>query len=162
MLLIYNLKLLVLLVVALLISACGTLEKPVNKKGPHTQFIKAQYEKAWRATQLALNKYPIATNSIDKGFIVTQQIPLNSIWSPIHKVDKVFGGERYQIKVNLIKGKIKGQPVVKIIIKKQITRYRDFIAEPEIIPSDGLEEKAILYRIKRELIIEAAIEQKSN
>lgn len=159
----------VLALAVLALTACS--HSPTNTiKGPHVAFVKTSYDKAWRATQLALNKYPIQTSNVDKGYIATQAITLNSVWTPAHKSIKTYGGERYRLKVNLIKGNVKSnykgetykEPGVKIIVKKEVSRLRDFIAEPERMQSDGIEEELIIYRIKREILIEKVIERRSN
>jgi hypothetical protein len=44
-------------------------------------------------------------------------------------------------------------------IAKLIERKRDFFSDPEILPSDGIEEKVIFYRMERELIIDEALKK---
>jgi len=57
------------------------------------------------------------------------------------------------------KGKTDGRESTRITIEKKIEVFRDFISETQIIPSDGLEEMALFYRIERELVIAQALKR---
>ena len=45
----------------------------------------------------------------------------------------------------------------KVTLTKDVTLQSDFFSDPKFLPSDGLEEKTILYRIGREIQIERAL-----
>lgn len=127
---------------------------------PVSSFVNAEYEKTWRAAQIALSRYPIQINNIDSGILETLAIGRYDLWTPYHaKKSQQQGGQFYKLKIRMIKGRVRGRPAVKISIKKTISRRRDFFANSEKIPSDHLEEEALLYRIKRELIMEKKLER---
>jgi hypothetical protein len=46
-----------------------------------------------------------------------------------------------------------------VTIRKEIVLNRDFFAQPESKPSDGMEEDIILYRVARELSIDKALKR---
>jgi hypothetical protein len=80
------------------------------------------------------------------------------IWSPPYKSETAATAETYRLTIRVIKGApLSGKPATKITIVKESQIQQDFFSEPRSIPSDGLEEKSILYRISREIMIERAI-----
>lgn len=66
--------------------------------------------------------------------------------------------ETYRLTIRVIKGApLAGKPATKVTIVKDSQLQQDFFSDPRSQPSDGLEEKSILYRISREIQIERAI-----
>lgn len=127
---------------------------------PKEELYLYNYDKVWRATQISLSMYPIKINNIDTGHIQTQFISTDDIWKPAHpRANKKKATSKYLLKVNVIRGKAKGKKVVKVTILKQSSEQNDFFSESQSQPSDGIEEDMLLYRIKRELLIERALEK---
>ena len=58
-----------------------------------------------------------------------------------------------------LKGKLKQKESIRVVVTKLIERQRDFFAPGEDLASDGIEEKMILYRIEREVLIEEALKK---
>ena len=143
------------LLFVLLLSGCVTAKPTLNRTGPVSKVVRADYQKIWRAVMLTLEDYPIETENNEKGYLKTEPILENTIWKLPFPLKKAEG--KYTLDIRLIKGQSGDEPVVKVQIFKKIKVQKGFISEPEIIPSSGLEEKAILYRILRELEIEKAI-----
>jgi hypothetical protein len=52
-----------------------------------------------------------------------------------------------------------GKESTRVTIEKKIETFKDFISETQIVPSDGLEEQTLFYRMERELIIGAALKR---
>lgn len=138
-------------------SGCGLLPKwePEGETGPVSKVFKVKYDKAWDATQKVLAKYPIEVNNIDLGLLKTDTIKAYSVWRPPN-AKELSGGYRYKLTVRLIKGKHNS---TKVTVSKEITLKKDFFANEKTLPTDGLEEKVILYRIHRELKIKRAIDK---
>ena len=108
---------------------------------------------------MALQKYPIQVSDMDKGILETNVIKGHHIWRPPHDMRRWGSGLRCKLKVQIIKGEINGRTAIKVSIHKELTLKRDFFSDVESIPSDGLEEASILYRIDRELQIDKALER---
>ena len=106
---------------------------------------------------LALEDYPIETEDNEKGALKTESIQTETIWKYPFERERALTAAKYTIHIKLIKGTVKSKPMVKVRILKKILEQKGFIEDPKRIPSDGLEEKAILYRILREINIEQAI-----
>lgn len=154
--LIYSLFFLVIL------SGCALFRE--NSGPPETFAVRDEmyygsFDQVWRAAQLALQNYPMKINNMDLGVIETEQVKGYKVWMPPYKTEQTSGGLAYSLNVRLIKGKSQGRDVVKVSILKETQIQKDFFSEPVRMPSDGLEEKSILYRIGRELQIERALEK---
>lgn len=153
-----------LLFLGALVSIVGCTQRPkieTIKKSfrPKQHLFFKDYDKVWRATQISLQKYPIRINNIDTGHLETQFITTNTLWKEAHIKNPKNSNTRYKLKVNVIKGNVKKRSSVKVTISKKIVRQKDFFSTDEPIPSNGIEEEMILYRIGRELIIEKALER---
>ncbi len=141
-------------------SLSSTKKTPQRKQ--HTIYLNSKFEHVWRAAQISLSKYPLATNNLDKGLLKTQMISSYDIWKPAHVSVNNYGGKSYTIKIKILRGRYNGKKITKVIVKKSLQRRKDFFSGEESLMSDGLEEQKILYRIKRELIIERIIERRAS
>ena len=147
------------LILLILLSACASQEHRYDGFSPISKVYNEEFEIVWRASQLALQKYPMRINNIDKGVLETDWIKGYEIWKPPFPPKVKASGTRYKISVRTIKGKTNGESAVKVSLQKTIEKKRDFFAEIETPPSDGLEEAAILYRIGREIQIDLALQE---
>lgn len=136
-----------------------------ENKGPPPTFASqeraffAPYDSVWRATQLALQYYPIRVNNMDTGTLETDTIRGYKAWTPPHNPNQASGGYSYYLSIRLIKGNVNGSDATKVNIMKHATLSADFFTDPQKLPSDTLEEKVLLYRIGRELQIDKLLEK---
>jgi hypothetical protein len=117
----------------------------------------APYEDVERAVKQAMTQYPQKIDNPDAGIYETDWIKGDARFNPPHQAPSYPDGFRYRLLVRIVKGKSEAKPAIKVIISKTGELQRDFFAAPEPIPSDGLEEMVVLYRIQRELALEKAI-----
>ncbi|MAE73390.1 MAG: hypothetical protein CL675_04795 [Bdellovibrionaceae bacterium] len=145
------------------LSGCSLFSKEdtglTETMDAHKEVFYYEYEKVWRATQVALAKYPIKLNDQDAGLLETEVIPARKIWTPPHKAEKHPFAHQYRLAIKAIKGKSQGRPAVQLRITKYKTRQKDFFSDSDRLPSDGLEEEMLLYRIRRELLIQKALDR---
>ena len=140
-----------------LLSGCATKDPVANIMHPISKIFQADYQKIWSATMLALEDYPIEAENNEKGYLKTESIPVETIWKfPVERND-TLAAAKYTLHIKMIKGKSKSRPAVKVTVLKKILLQKGFIENPKRIPSNGLEERSILYRIHREINIERAI-----
>lgn len=125
----------------------------------HSKVYKASYEETWQATQKALSKYRLELSNIDKGLLKTEVIKGAKAWRSPTRKRPYSAGYSSQLKIRVIKGRIGKKPTVKVVIKKNVELQKDFFSQKKPLPSDGLEEKMILYRIKREIIINRGLDK---
>lgn len=131
------------------------LERSTNQK-----IFLASYDKVWRAAHSTL-KYTIATENQDFGVIETDYIKAVDGYIPPYQEKPAIPGARYKLILNFAKGKTKGRESTRVTIEKKIEVFKNVIAEAQVVPSDGLEEKIIFYRMERELIIADALKRAS-
>lgn len=132
--------------------------KPLTSLSPQEKVFRYSFDQVWLATQRAIQQYPMRVNNMDLKILETDYISSDKYWNPPH-LDKLTAGDEYQLKIRVISGEINGEPAHKVSVLKDIVRKKDFFSETKKIPSNGFEERAILYRINRELVIERALER---
>ncbi|OFZ12415.1 MAG: hypothetical protein A2Z20_06615 [Bdellovibrionales bacterium RBG_16_40_8] len=140
---------------------CAIFNTPADEifTRPLSEVYDVPYDDVWRATQKALANYPIQINNIDQGVIETDVIRGDKVWRlPLTSQNQPVSW-RYQLQVKIIKGKIESKPSTQVSIFKRISKEKDFFSGEELLPSDGFEEKAILYRISRELLLERSLKR---
>lgn len=147
-----------LLVVCLYGTGCTT--KPVHQgQLDYSRRFKAPYEMVWRATQQALLNYPMNINNMDTGQLQTLFITGKHRYKAPHQVDKILpSGYQYRLNINIVRG----EQVSRVIITKEARLQKDFFSDPEELASDGYEEKMLLYRIKREILLEKLMQKQMN
>ena len=64
--------------------------------------------------------------------------------------------------INFAKGVTNGKESTRVTIEKKIEVFKDFVSNTEFIPSDGLEEQSLFYRIEREIIVDKALKNASS
>ena len=129
------------------------------KIGPRVQVFNASYDEVWRGLQKALAKYPIQLNNIDLGRIETDFIKVNQVWQSPAQEPERYPNARYQLSVRVVKGKTKNKDSIRVSILKNKTIEPDFFSSQKVLPSDGLEENALLYRLEREIKIERSLKR---
>lgn len=157
----FQLRFLILFSSALLLTSCAlfdTVERP-SVIEPLEDTYNAPFENVWRATQLALAKYPLRVNNIDIGVIETEFIRGPKAWHDPDLKKGTSGGRSYRLKVRLIRGKNSFGSATKVSIYKEIKYQKNFFSNAKVLPSSGLEELTLLYRIDRELLVEKTIER---
>lgn len=157
-------KLSITLVLFLLVCGCASSDK-LERVLDYSRSFKAPYETVWRATQQAMLNYPMNINNMDTGHLQTLFITGKHRFQPPHKQKEVLpSGFQYRLNINIIKDEERESS--RVIISKEARLQKDFFSDPKDMISDGFEEKSILYRIKREILIEKLLkkilENKSN
>lgn len=143
------------------LTACESFQKETRinsaiEKSVFTRVYFASYESVWRAAQLAL-KYPISVNNMDNGVLETDWVRALEGFGPPGSAKIPSSGIRYKISLNMVKGRSERRESIRVTLRKNMERQRDFFSDPEVMVTDGLEETVILYRIERELIIQDAL-----
>jgi hypothetical protein len=148
------------ILVFLLLSACALFEErkgPNTYFGPREQVFYATYEEVWRASNLVLQPYPLRVSNMDQGVLETDSVRGFKVWTPPFKPDSGTAGQAYKLTLKILKGKYASKSATKVSILKDASIQADFFSDPKPIPSDGLEEKSLLYRIGREIQSERMI-----
>lgn len=145
------------LLALLSLTACALFEEragPPMTTGSRDQVYNSSYDDVWKAVNLVLQPYPLRVSNMDQGILETDILRGDKAWvSPFQK-EGVGSGETYKLTIRVIKGNAHN---TKVTINKDSQVQVDFFSDPKPLPSDGMEEKSILYRITRELQIERAL-----
>ncbi len=154
---------LVLFLSAASLTACSHSEKKVEAGGPAPveDVFYADAEAVDRAISQVMVKYPQKIANLEAGVLETDYIKGDARFQPPHKAVTFGSGYRYRIFIRTVKGKTNGKSSIKVQVLKKVEQQRDFFADPEGLKSDLLEEKAILYRIAREIKIDKALNRYS-
>jgi len=152
---------------AVLICGVGCASHPFDsspetegdkKDTVYTKVYPYSFEAVWRAAQLSV-KYPIAVNNSENGILETEWIKsMDGFVSPI-ATKEPSSGHHYKILLTVVKGKVEAHHSIRVTVRKTIERQLDFFSDAETLTSDGLEEKVLLYRIEREIIIDEALKK---
>lgn len=143
------------------LSACAAFQdqRPPNTFiGPREEVIFADFEEVWRATNIVLQAYPLRLSNMDEGLLETDDVKGVRAWEAPFKYRKP-AGQTYRLSIRVVRGTAGRNAATKVIILKDARVQQDFFSNIKQVPSDGLEEKALLYRIKREIQIERALNQ---
>ncbi len=157
-------KIILILLITGALSACALFEDrkgPQSFLGPREDVIYANFEEVWRATNIVLQSYPLRLSNMDEGLLETDDIKGYRSWQPPFPQRKPQGMS-YRLSVRVVRGSSGRIPATKIIILKDAKVQRDFFSNVKQVPSDGLEEKSLIYRIKREIQIERALQHAQN
>lgn len=131
----------------------------VQKKTQQKVFL-ANYDTVWRVAHTTL-KYALAQTNQDTGVIETEYIKgVDGFLPPETKPPSA--GLRYKIFMTFAKGKTEGKESTRVTIEKKIEILKDFFTEPELVASDGMEERLIFYRMERELVISDVLRKNGN
>ena len=126
-----------------------------------TQVLKADYNQSWLAVLQVMKKYDMQLQDQEAGVIKTRWID-NTI--EMNFADS-FGGKdavksaKFKLIVNIIKGFRGKREVTKVTVFRRQMIEQDFLQGWKVVPSDGNMEKAILYRISREIEIRNRIKK---
>lgn len=107
----------------------------------------------WRATLIALSDYPLETTNFEQGIIKTKVLTEGDIWKPIFRSPN--SEHIYTISFNVFDSGYG----TRVSLDKELKRKATFDRNEEIIKTKKVEEDLILYRIKRELLIDRLIKK---
>lgn len=143
------------------LMGCASSEEKSDIHKPFSRILKSSFDQTWRAAQQAFLKYPLRVNNMDTGTLETQPLKGVNAYTPPHIEKKLASGYEYFITLKVVQMQ-KNPPLTRIVLEKENSKKTDFFSESKPIPSDGFEEKKLIYRIKRELYIEGLIENLSD
>lgn len=155
----------VVLTGSLILSGCTLFDPPPTAqkpKPPERKVFYAPYDQVWRAAQLAMGRYPLPINDMEKGMVETEYIRGPEGFRGPLQTKPYSSGVKYKLILRLVKGSGTGRKeAVRVSVIKKMEINRDFFSEAESLISDGLEEKVILYRMERELAVETTLRKAS-
>lgn len=125
----------------------------------YTRMFEGTYDDVWLAALKAVNDYPLKISNKDSGKIVSELVngPYNDLFlTPPESID-LPEKYRYSLKFTFAKLQTEeenSRPLVRVRLEKTLEQFHDFYTGWLSFPSDGLEERLLLYRIEHILKME--------
>ena len=140
----------------LFVHFCGCSSAPPLEPF-YTRLYAGNYDDVWLAALKAMNEYPLKLSNKDTGRIQSEIVngPYNDL--VFTYPDAIELPERFRYSVELSFAKLvseTNQPLVRVRAKKALEKFHDFYTGWLSYPSDGLEEKILLYRVEHILRME--------
>lgn len=121
-----------------------------------SQVYPESFEKTWLATVQTMKKFDISLQNQESGVLKTRWVDNTQAVNFVDSFDKKnrVKSAKYKITINVEKGLKASREISKVTVYRRQLVEQDFLQGWKERPSDGIMEKAILYRIKRKLIID--------
>lgn len=116
-----------------------------------SQIYKADFNQTWKAVIDIMNKYDLALQNLESGVIKTRWMDnTNEVnFADAFSKNDTVKAAKYKLILNVEKGYRTGKEVAKVTVYKRQLVEQDFLQGWKEIPSDGIQEKVILYRVDR-------------
>lgn len=117
--------------------------------------FKNDYNQAWLAVLQVMKKYNLELTNQEAGVIKTRWIDntLEVNFADSFGSSDAVKAAKFKLIINVVKGFRSNREVSKITVYRRQMIEQDFLQGWKVIPSDGILEKTILYRIERNLRI---------
>lgn len=147
-----------------LLPGCGSYEnfKQVSEDLEiPSQVYRADYNKVWQEVMKITNKYDREVYNQEAGVIKTRWMDntLELNFADSFGSNDAVKAAQFKLILNVVKGYRGNKEVCKVTVFKRQRVEQDFLQGWKIIRSDGILEKAILYRLERALTIEAKLQE---
>ena len=132
-----------------------------------SKIFNTSYHNGWIATLEVIKKYDLELTNQEAGIVKTRwmdntaEINFNESFGSINSIKAA----KFKVILNVVKGFRNGQEVTKVTVYKRQLVEKNFLQGWEVLPSDGITEKVLLYRIARTIHIGKrihAIEEKKS
>jgi len=143
-------------VVGLLAGGCASKPSAAGKPY-HTRLFQGNYDSVWLAALKSMNDYPLKISNKDTGRIHSETVngPYNDLLFAYPEKIELPERFRYSLSLNFAKLVAEGnEPITRVRVIKKLERFHDFYTGWLPYPSDGLEERLVLYRIEHILRME--------
>lgn len=145
------------IILGMVAVACASSPSADDLPQEYSRIFSSDFDTVWRATQQAMLNYPMNINNMDTGTLQTLYITGKNRYQAPHDKAVLPNGFQYRINIKILASK--DNKKTRISINKQPRLQRDFFSDPKDLVSDGYEEKALLYRIGREIRIETILKR---
>ncbi len=115
------------------------------------QVFKADFNQTWQAVIQIMKKYDLAVQNQEAGVLKTRWVDntLELNFSDSFGSSDSVKAARFKLIVNVVKGYRGTREVAKVTVFKRQMVEHDFLQGWKVVPSDGILEKSVLYRIER-------------
>lgn len=127
---------------------------------PKKVFV-SSFTQTWQAVLQVMKTYDLAVQNQEAGVIKTRWIDntLALNFADAFGSSEMVKAARFKLIVNVVKGFKGGREVAKVSVFKRQLVEKDFLQGWKVLPTDSIQEKTILYRIERELVIDRKLKK---
>jgi hypothetical protein len=142
----------ILLSLLLTLSSCASYEKYkqiTEELDIPSKVYSADFNQTWQAVLQVMKRFDVAYNNQEAGKIKTRWMDNTlqvNFTDSFGSSDAVKAAE-FKLLINVAEGFSYGRKVTKVTIFKRQRIERDFLQGWKEIPTDGLQEKTLLYRV---------------
>ena len=138
----------------LAISSCASYEKfrqITEELEMPSKIFRADYNQTWQAVISVVKKFNIAQQNQEAGYIKTrwEDNTLELNFSDSFGSSDAVKSARFKLVINVVKGYRNSREVTKVTVYKRQLVEQDFLQGWKEVPTDGIMEKTLLYRIGR-------------
>jgi len=135
-------------------SSCASYEKfrqITEELELPSKIYKGDYNQTWQSVIQVMKRYDIAQQNQEAGYIKTRWMDntLEVNFSDSFGTSDKVKAAKFKLVVNVTKGYRLAREVTKVTIYKRQLVEQDFLQGWKDIPSDGIKEQVLLYRIER-------------
>jgi hypothetical protein len=147
-------KFYLLISMTFLLSSCASYEKfrqVTEELEIPTKVYKSDFNQTWQAVIQVMRKYDIAQQNQEAGFIKTRWIDntLEVNFADSFGSSDAVKAAKFKLVINVAKGFRSSREVSKVTVYKRQLIEQDFLQGWKEVPTDGIMEKTLLYRIER-------------
>ena len=126
-----------------------------------SQVYRADYNKVWQEVMKITNKYDREVYNQEAGVIKTRWMDntLELNFADSFGSNDSVKSAQFKLILNVVKGYRGNKEVCKVTVFKRQRVEQDFLQGWKVIRTDGILEKAILYRLERALNIESKLQE---
>jgi len=136
------------------LSGCASYEKfrqVTEELEMPSKIFRADFNQTWQAVIEVMKKYDIAQRNQEAGYIKTRWMDntMEVNFTDSFGSSDAVKAARFKLVVNVVKGFRSSSEVAKVTIYKRQLVEQDFLQGWKEIPTDGIMEQTLLYRIER-------------
>jgi hypothetical protein len=153
----------IILLLILVTQSCASYKqfKYITEEFEIPSYIyKSDFNQTWKAVMEIMNRFDLSLNNLESGVIKTRWMDNTN---EVNFVDAFSKGDmvkaaKYKLIINVEKGFRSGGEVAKVTVYKRQLVEQEFLQGWKEIPSDGIQEKVILYRVGRLVSIDKKLQ----
>jgi len=136
------------------LGSCASYEKfrqVTEELEMPSKIFRADFNQTWQAVIEVMKKYDIAQRNQEAGYIKTRWMDntMEVNFTDSFGSSDAVKAARFKLVVNVVKGFRASSEVAKVTIYKRQLVEQDFLQGWKEIPTDGIMEQTLLYRIGR-------------
>lgn len=151
-------KIYLIILILFLFSGCSydKFRQVTDENEIPSRIYKADFNQTWQAVIQVMRKFDIAQQNQEAGFIKTRWMDntLEVNFADAFGSSDAVKAAKFKMVVNVVKGYRAGREVSKVTIFRRQLVEQDFLQGWKEVPTDGINERTLLYRIERLIAID--------